>query len=146
MQHVLLQLPCVPFSAAVLQELTEAEAKLPPIPPPSPPAHLLSKALADLQRTDSALSDSSTCATTTNIAGSCNATSAGSPLRGSPKTKKVAIRRKGLSPRLGLGLGRQVPGGKRRRSSSGDEGSGSGSLGAVFDAAASSSSCYPIKP
>jgi hypothetical protein len=70
------------------------------------------------------------------------AVSAGSPLHGSPKTKKIVIRRKGppAPHRLGLDLSTRSPGGKRRRSSSEDEEGitpmvGTG-LGAAFDAVA----------
>ncbi|WIA39904.1 hypothetical protein OEZ86_013346 [Tetradesmus obliquus] len=127
----------------VAKELVEAEAKLPPIMPPSLPAHLLPKALAALQRTDSAASGNSTCpSSSTCITSSAYDASAstGSPLRGSPRANNVAVRRKGISPRLGLGLGRQSPGGKRRRSSSSSNDLGGGGslagLGAAFDAAA----------
>jgi hypothetical protein len=103
------------------------------MPPPALPAHLLPKALADLQHSSSSVSDNSTCTAGTSR---CIA-SAGSPLHGSPKTKKIVIRRKGLSPRhLDLGLGKGSPGGKRRRSSSEDEGSDGAGLGAAFDAVA----------
>jgi hypothetical protein len=125
-----------------LQELQEAEAKLPPIiPPPALPAHLLPKALADLQHSSSSVSDNSTC--TAGISSCAQAASAGSPLHGSPKTKKIVIRRKGLTPhRLALGWSKESPSGKRRRSNSSsedevenEEDAGAG-LGAAFDAVA----------
>ncbi|KAF6258078.1 hypothetical protein COO60DRAFT_1460856 [Scenedesmus sp. NREL 46B-D3] len=116
----------------VAKELKDAEAELPPIAPPALPVHLLPRTLADPQCTDSSLSGNSTCSIGTVSCGP----SAGSPLHGSPKTKKVVIRRKGLSPRWRLGLGKQAPWGKRRHSSNGDEGSDSDGLGAAFDAVA----------